>query len=276
MQTNTRSENVITLASHPDFLRWVKDWQTLNDVVDGGSREIKRKGTVYLPATSGQLKAWNLPMGGVNREYLTADKTQWVDNSSVVCGCQGQGAYAYFLYQFRAVFYDYPAETVRQMVGRLTSSPAEIELPPDLEPMKDTATNTGLDMQSLIEVIFNEQCKYSRCGVLADFPATATTNPPYLSVYGALRVLNWCADIDAEGNERLKWVVLDESKYVQDGINSNYANILRVCALDKEGDYFTKTVDVSAYMTGSGQIPPEVATAILEPDANSVYPNVQG
>jgi hypothetical protein len=128
-------------------------------------------------------------------------------------------------------------------------------------------------MDKLVEVIFNEQCKYSRCAVLADFPDAETTNPPYLSVYGALRVKNWNVKKDpTTGKDVLQWVVLDESDYVNSGINSEYRHRIRVCALDEKGDYFTQTFDISEYITGDGQIPDLIALDMIKPGTAAKYP----
>lgn len=270
-QTNTRSENTTTYISHPDFIRWEDDWKTLNDTVDGGQTEVKRKGEKYLPATSGQRAAWSLALPGVQREKLS-ENGHYVDSCSGNQGCIGQGAYAYYLYKFRAVFYDYPSATVRQMVGRLTNEPpVELDLPGDLKTLETSATSDKQDFESLIETIFTEQCKYSRCGVLADFPAAAVTRPPYLTVYGALRVLNWETEKDDNGEDRLKWVVLDESKYVQTGLTSEYKHMVRICALDDDGNYFTELHDLTN--KSESQIK---SADYLTPSDDAVYPNYKG
>lgn len=267
MPTNTRSENVITIATHPDFERWVEDWKTLNDLVDGGETTIKEMGRRYLPATSGQVAAWNRPILG--------DAAQSLRIQDFTDGCStyiGQGGYAYYLYMFRAVFYEYPAEIVRQMIGRMTSNGHEIELATNLSYLEENATPNGETFETLIANVMREQCKYSRCGILADFPASETVNPPYLCIYGALRIINWATSNDNEGREKLDWILLDESRYVQHGIDWEYKNIIRVCALDESGDYYTHEVDLSQY--GSEQDLKN--TDILKPNENSVYPVYRG
>lgn len=280
MQTNTRSDKTNTLASHPDYNRWVEDWKTLNDVVDGGQSTVKCMEARYLPPTSGQIVTWNKAMPGIAVEDLGCG--QYVLSCSSGASCLGRGAYAYHLYKFRAIFYDYPAETVRQIVGRLTSNPAEIKLPGKLEAMTERATREGVSMHKLVEIIFGEQAKYSRCGVLADFPATETTNPPYLCVYGALRIKNWHVEKDpSTGLDKLQFVILDESDYFPVGLSWEYRYIIRVCALDQDGNYFTETHDVLDWIDKNGEvrgggIPRQASEEMLKPSETAVYPTFNG
>jgi hypothetical protein len=272
MQTETRSENIKDIVSHPDYTRWVEDWKTLNDTVDGGSSTVKKEGQRYLPATSGQLMAWNQPMPNLVVEDLGEGRTI---TASTGCGCTGQGAYAYSLYKKRATWYDYPAQTVRTIVGRLTDSPpTELKLPSGLQELENRATDDNQTFERFVSCIFTEQAKYSRCGVLADFPEKETTAPPYMTVYGALRVLNWSTERNSDGDEVLKWVILDESKYVQDGATCEYRTILRVCAIDESGDYFTEKHEFVDKMSDDEYR--KYARKMLEPTEKAVYPTYKG
>lgn len=270
MKTNTESNKVIMKFCHPDFLRWSGDWMKLNDLVDGGSTTVKEAGSKYLPPTSGQVAAWSKPIPGMAAaEDLGNGRYVW--SSGTNAKCCGQGAYAYWLYNYRAVFYEYPSATVHQMIGRLMREPVTATLPTKLQPMVTKATSSGESLASLVEVIYQEQCKYSRCGILADFPRTETTNPPYLCVYGALRVLNWSCKKDAEGKETLSSVVLDDSQYVRTEKMIEYHEIIRVLALDMKGDYFVQTFDLS------GTDPAEIeALSIFVPGPDAIYPTYGG
>jgi hypothetical protein len=161
------------------------------------------------------------------------------------------------------------------MVGRLINEdPSEVNFPGELGQLVDLATSDGQTLNSLIEAIYTEQCKYSRCGVLADFPESQVSGkPPYLTIYGALRVLNWSVSRNEEGKEVLDWVVLDESKYEANGINWEYRTVIRVCALDENGDYFTQAYDITEISDDQGKIDD---LQMLEPGEDAVYPMYKG
>lgn len=264
METNTRSENVNEYLAHPDFSRWAGTWKKHNDCIDGGADTVKDASRKYLPATSGQLAQWNTPIPGAVVEDLGEGRT--------VCGISTTaGAYSYELYKFRAIYYEYPSETVRISTGRLTYEPPSIDLPSQLEPMIDAATSDGRSIERLIEDIYKEQLSYSRCGVLADFTGEDVAQAPYLCVYDALRVLNWKTTKTSQGKEIINFVILDESGYETDGIRWSYVKKIRVCALDKDGNYFTELHDTT-------DLSKEDMAGIdfLDPSSDAVYPKFVG
>ena len=238
METNTRSDKAQTYYAHPDYLRWLPVWKKLNDVADGGADSVKEKGTTYLPATSGQAAQWGVPLPGTPVEQLG-------DGAYICPTGKTLGAYAYELYKFRAIFYEYPSTALADMVGRLIFEPAVIELPAGLAPMIENATKDRQSFERLVESIYREQGKYSRCAILADFESSDTVKPPYIQLYDALRIVNWNTKTGDDGSEVLDWAILDESGYVAEGISWSYRKKLRVLALDTAGDYFTQTFDVT-------------------------------
>jgi len=263
MGTNTRSENVNTYYTHPDYLRWLPTWLKLNDLVDGGADTVKKKGRCYLPATTGQLAQWTTPIPGAVVEDLGGGRTVTAGN------CPTLGAYSYDLYKFRAIFYEYPSSALSDMVGRLINESATVELPAKLVPMIDTATKNKQSFERLVEEIYREQGKYSRCGIMADFDTVESVQTPYVCIYDALRILNWNTKKGDDGEEVLDWVILDDSQYIPTGVTWDYKNMIRVLALDPTtGDYFTQSFDVSSIETREDFD----ALAVLVPGAEAKYP----
>lgn len=240
METNTRSENVSNYYAHPDYLYWLDTWKKLNDVIDGGADAVKKAGTRYLPATTGQIAQWSTPVPGVRLEDLGGGR--YVTGGT---GSPGLGAYAYMLYQFRAIFYEYPSDALADMVGRLIYEKAVVELPAGLAELEETATNDKQSFERLVESIYREQGKYSRCAILADFQSSDSVQSPYICIYDALRVVNWKTSKAEDGSEVLDWAVLDESSYQDTGVTWQYEKIIRILALDEAGEYFTQTFNVS-------------------------------
>jgi hypothetical protein len=263
METKTNSDfSIPSDLLHPDYIKWYSAWDMLADVVEGGADTVKEMGRKYLPATTGQLAQWSTPIPGAVVEDLGGGRYVGSSTGSTL------GSYSYELYKYRAIFYEYPAELRRVSVGRLTFEDAKIELPSELAGMVDVASASGSSMQKFIEEVFDEQVKYSRCGVLADFAATSTTSPPYLSLYSAARVLNWNVE-RLDGQDVLKWVVLDESGYEAVGVKWEFVGKVRVCALDERGEYFTTLYNVD-------DIDLERQDLLVPVDELSVYPEFKG
>lgn len=174
-------------SKHPLYAEFVPDWIMMRDTYRG-ERVVKDKGTEYLPATAGML------LDGMALEQ--------------------EGYKAYLAYKQRAVFHDFVSEAVEHYIGLLHTKPPTIELPPQLEPMREKATLNGESLEHLLRRINEQQLVTGRLGILLDLP----TNPdpahplPYIATYQAEDVINW----DDGGRTsltvpRLNLVVLNES-----------------------------------------------------------------
>lgn len=155
---------------HPDYVRFKSAWELMRDSVDGED-DVKRKGTKYLPMKTG-----------------TASITNPADRDRV-----------YKLYMTRAEFPEIVAPTIRGAVGVMLAKPAKVDLPPQLESLRESATSDGLTLDMLHIRIANEIMTTGRYGLL---PSIAEDGTPYLAGYTAEDIKNW------EGND---YVVLDES-----------------------------------------------------------------
>ncbi|MEE8517609.1 MAG: DUF4055 domain-containing protein [Dehalococcoidia bacterium] len=154
-----------------------------------GERQVKNKGTVYLPATSGQK-----------------------DDGFT----EGQpGKSAYDAYKTRAAFPDVVKMAVDAMVGVMHHKPAVIELPSALERMLEMATLQGESLQMLLRRINEHQLITGRLGLLLDVPDGAPVGTaPYVALYRAESILNW--DNGQRGMpvvQNLNLVILDESEF---------------------------------------------------------------
>jgi hypothetical protein len=121
-------------------------------------------------------------------------------------------------YKTRAVFPDYTKEAVEALVGMLNHKPAVIELPTQLEPLRDHCTLTGESLLDVLRNIHAEQFITGRVGLLADMPEFPDpANPmPHLATYIAESIINWDDAIDKEGDVTLNLVVLNESGHTRD------------------------------------------------------------
>lgn len=177
-------------ATHPLYTAKSPDWTMMRDFYKG-ERAVKDKGTTYLPATKGMQ----------------------IDGMGTAGGKPKLGQEVYDAYRLRAVFPDYVKEAVEAYVGLLHQKDATIELPPELEDMREKATLHGESLQMLIRRINEEQLVTGRVGLLLDLPVDPDpTNPmPYIALYIAEAVRNWDDGEIGEGQTSLEFVVLDES-----------------------------------------------------------------
>jgi hypothetical protein len=131
---------------------------------------------------------------------------------------QQRGWLAYQAYITRAVFHDFYSEAVRIAIGAMHCKPSKIELPAQLEPMRENATGSGESLDLLLRRINEQQLVVGRCGLLLDLPTTPSTAPqPYLSLYIAESIRNWDdGNRDQSNKPRLNLVVLSETEFERD------------------------------------------------------------
>ncbi|MFC5385178.1 DUF4055 domain-containing protein [Aquamicrobium segne] len=166
---------------HPLYDAFLPSWTLLRDSFEGED-DIKARGETYLPTKTG-IEALAL------KDPARAAK-------------------AYDAYKLRAEFPDLVALTVRGAVGTMLDKAAVIELPSELEPLREKATRDGLTLEALHRRIATEVMLTGRYGVL---PGIAQDGTPYLAGYIAESIINW----DQDANNVADFVVLDESGYVR-------------------------------------------------------------
>ena len=174
---------------HPLYTEFAQDWVTMRDTFRG-SRVVKGKAITYLPPTSGMV---------YDGMMSTAQP----------------GYQAYTAYLTRAVFPDFVAEAVEALLGTMHSRPPVIELPPQLEPLRERATINGETLEHLLRRINEQQLVAGRLGLLLDLPVVPDQAEPlpYIALYRAETIVNW-DDNQPSGDMRpkLNMVVLDESE----------------------------------------------------------------
>lgn len=178
---------------HPEYVNRLAEWIQMEDTYIG-ERAVKTKRLDYLPATEGMIADG----------MTTPSSPGWRD---------------YEAYLLRAVFRDYVKDAVKAMIGVLHNKPATFHLTPRLAEMMDKATIQGESLQQLHRRINVHQLVKGRCGLLVDAPTGQDVNSalPYISVYDAMRIINWDAGRYNEGRNSLQLVVLDEGSYRREG-----------------------------------------------------------
>lgn len=176
-------------STHPSYAQMYEDWELMRTAYEGESA-VKAATTRYLPPTVAQV------LDGA----LGADP-------------KAPGVVAYSSYLMRAVFPDYVSTAVEQFIGMLHHKPAVIELPPQMEALRDKATPDGESLLALLRRINEQQLVTGRLGLMVDFPPNPdpAAPMPYVAIYYGESIRNWDNSNDHQGVNALNLVVLDES-----------------------------------------------------------------
>lgn len=216
-------------ALHPDYSTYADNWKSLRDFYNGAD-VVRQAGTRYLPPTEGMR----------------------LDGMEV-----GQYGYeTYQAYKGRARVPDYINDAVEILVGLMHQKDAIIELPPELEYLREKASVSGESLGALHRRINVEQLTTGRLGILVDMPTVVTGKPqPYMALYPAESIRNWDARPHSLSEGALNLVVLDESGQARkDTFSWEYKERYRVLVLgdaegdDAKGDYYAGLFEAPALL----------------------------
>lgn len=220
---------------HPLYTEHVEDWIQLRDAAKG-ERAVKEKGQTYLPPTSGML------LDGLNGDYgLTSNPA--ANNGAGTAGLssgrygkyRNAGEAAYEAYKLRAVFPEYVKDALEYFMGALHNKSPVIELPEEMEPLRNNATPLGEPLEILLQRINLEQLTTGRVGILLDLPEKPDpTNPlPFIALYVAEAIRNWDDNTNEDTRDALNLVVLDESGVIRNQFDWVQNKKYRVLQLGK-------------------------------------------
>ncbi len=178
-------------TKHPEYILFSTDWRVMTDSY-AGQRTIKEGGFAYLPPTGGQV----------------AD--------GALKNLRSTGYASYEAYLRRSVYPEFVQEAIELLVGVMHQEPAQIQLPARLEPMRESATRDGADLQTLLRNINLNQLLFGRFGLLADFPQDPffanQAEVPHLVEYDAMMITNWDDQALTEfTKEELTFTVVNET-----------------------------------------------------------------
>lgn len=207
-------------AKHPSYIKFQNDWLMLRDFY-AGPQKVKDQGEKYLPATEG------MRLDGLEK------------------GKPGYNAYE--AYKSRARVPGYVKKAVEVIVGLLHQKEAIIELPPELEYLRNRASVNGEPLKALHRRINVEQVFTGRVGLLADMdenPDPAHPDP-YIALYTAESIINWDDNTNLADFGKLELVVLDESGHKR--INKfDWKEIKKYRILEMSGDTTDEAGTVTA------------------------------
>ncbi len=151
-------------------------------------------------------------------------------------------------YRNNAILTNFTGLTKNGLQGLVFLKDPDVELPPQLEYMREDATGSGLSMTQLAQQVCGEVLETGRHGLLVDFPRNENT----LSIsdletgnyvarilpYTAEAIINWRTE-RVNGKVQLVQIVLKECKEVvlEDGFETEKLNQYRVLKL-VNGQYY--------------------------------------
>ena len=225
-----------------DFARGV--WDTMIDCA-AGERQIKSRGSEYLPKT-----------GGIIAEELTNPVA---------------AAAAYSSYLTRAQYFEILGQMITSMQGMIFAAPVVCELPGKMSDMVEDATTDHQTVDELARAVSFAQLTTGRIGLLIDPQDGQGIVAPKIAKYVEKSILNWGVDDE----NTLKWLILDESGYICESATGIYRwrELYRICATEQYegadggtiiGDYYT--------YTRTNMIGLDLTT----PPADAQYPEING
>lgn len=172
-------------TKHPAWSAAKPDWDLMADSLEG-ERAIKARGTLYLPKTSGMVAAES------GEGAITAEEAR-----ELYDGFKGRADYPLWV-----------KDSLRAMIGLASRQEPEIQLPAQLESLREMATADGFGLKALwLRVIIAELTK-GRCPLLGDWD---DDGQPYIAEYSAESAINWLESAQV-GRRDLSLVVFAETR----------------------------------------------------------------
>ena len=205
-----------------EYLNMLPYWEKLDDLYRGEDY-VKKAGVKYLPPSAGMI----------------------LDDMSSI---NSLGFKIYKSYIGRADYINHVKNAVDRYVGLCHQSSPTIQLPKEMEYLRDKATKDGQSLESLLRMINTEQVKLGRCGLFVDISTDVTRdNKPYLAFYDAFSITNWNNSDNPFGYTDLNMLVLKETEHVLKDFSWTDEIRYRVCLLGdghvvRGNDYYRQGV----------------------------------
>lgn len=176
-------------TKNPYYIQREIDWVMMRDAY-GGERFIKDKAEQYLPPTMTHV-----------RDGLQFNQPGWQ---------------AYQAYKTRAVYHELVKPSLQAMLGVMHRKDADIQLPPQLDKMRERATFNGESLGWLMQKVTEQAMLMGRFGLFLDVATGAPADSmPYIIGYNAENIINWDSSKigDDKGLRSLELVVLNETNF---------------------------------------------------------------
>lgn len=187
-------------SKHPLYDKHSDDWEQLRDGSEG-ERVVKEKTFQYLKPTSSMVE------------------------DGALAGVETEGFRDYEAYISRAIYPEVLDDASQAMLGVMHMKPPTIELPEQMEDLRDRATLDNESLEMLLRRINEEQILMGRIGLFADVVnAGPRAGSQYIATYMTEHIINWDEGGSTRFNEEdedfemadprnLNLVVLDETGF---------------------------------------------------------------
>ena len=175
-------------SQNPLYQLFLTDWTQMRDTYRG-ERVVKGANMNYLPATSGMIA------DGIEQTHQLGFKN-------------------YTSYKTRSRYPDSVRDAVEALLGVMHRKPPQIELPEQMEFLRENATVRNESLVMLLRRINEEQLVTGRVGLLADVVEGGDrADEPYISTYIAETIINWDEGrSDGIEVQNLNLVVINETE----------------------------------------------------------------
>lgn len=212
------SANQGVKTRHPGYVRSMPRWSKMHDILDWAENQkhvssfLGMNGYRYLPMPA-----------GIKEALASAD--QKIRQS-------GQEAEAE--YMSRAIMPTWVKDARRAMVGMARELDSHIELPPNLEYIRENAGADGTGIEQLLCRVISETLAYGRCALLVDVD---DNGKPFIAMYDAFSLINWKQG-NVGGRRDLTLAVFEEHvEKGEDEFSHDSVPRWRVLSIDKDGWY---------------------------------------
>lgn len=155
----------------------------------------------------------------------------------------------------KAIYTNYTGRTREGLKGAIFRLPPRIELPPDMEFMRDNADGAGQSLTQVAKLAADEIMETGRFGMLADYPMVdedLTVEQvrrmglqPHIATYTAESIINWHVHVK-NGRKHLGMLVLKENSPVHyDEFTWDYVDRYRVLRMNENQQYTQQLYDES-------------------------------
>lgn len=200
----------------PEYVSALPLWELVKDCV-AGSKAVKDKGIRYLP-----------------KPDPTNDSAENTERYNALLN--------------RAMFLNVTGRTRKGLIGAVFRKMAEMDLPVDVEYLKENATGDGTSLDQLSKSAVGECLDTGRGGFFVDYPTVETDGESiptraqsqgkqaHIHLYDACQIINWRTQV-IDGVKKLTMIVLAECYSEDEGDEFNYETKkqYRVLTLDSGG-----------------------------------------
>lgn len=206
----------------PEVEEYLLDWKRIRDCIKG-QRRIKARTTTYLPKP--------------NAADTSAENTA-----------------RYQAYVERSVFYNVTGRTLKGFVGHVFAKLPVIELPPELEGLRNDVDGLGVPIEQQAQKVLSRLLALGRGGLLADFPPTNGPTSredlrngevkPSLAFYEPESIINW--RVATVGSKKLLTLLVlteeREDSTKSDEFSRQTKPAYRILRLEEDGNYSVEVI----------------------------------